>query len=194
MYVDTRLFCGQPKMRAGIVRMAFSAIYDMVGPDRYQVIAGGETAGIPFAAWIADRAHKSMAYIRKEPKGFGRGSQIEGLTEAELAMGRKFLLVEDLCTDGASKQNFIQAIRQSGNIVNDVLVVFSYGCFGAASVLAQDGVTLHAMCDAARLVEVALDLQEYYTEEERLAYPLPSLDVIAQVQAFINAPGAYVGT
>ena len=62
-------------------------------------MAGGETAGIPFAAWVADRLNLPMQYVRKKPKGFGRGAQIEG----QLIPGQRVLLVEDLATDGRAR-------------------------------------------------------------------------------------------
>ena len=62
------------------------------GFEQFDAVAGGETAGIPFAAWIAERLGLPMLYVRKKPKGFGRNAQIEGaLTE-----GARVLLVEDL--------------------------------------------------------------------------------------------------
>ena len=48
------------------------------GFEQFDVVAGGETAGIPYAAWIADRLGLPMQYVRKKPKGFGRNAQIEG--------------------------------------------------------------------------------------------------------------------
>ena len=68
-----------------------------VGYESIDVVAGGETAGIPFAAWIADRMLAPMAYVRKKPKGFGRNALIEG----DVPEGKRTLLVEDLTTDGA---------------------------------------------------------------------------------------------
>ncbi len=53
-------------------------IYRHVGYETIEAVAGGETAGIPFAAWIADRMPAPMAYVRKQPKGFGRNALIEG--------------------------------------------------------------------------------------------------------------------
>ena len=52
--------------------------------------------------------HLPMQYVRKKPKGFGRGSQIEG----QLLPGQRVLLVEDLATDGRSKVNFVNALRE----------------------------------------------------------------------------------
>ena len=94
-----------------------------------EAVAGGETAGIPFAAWIADRMAAPMAYVRKKPKGFGRNALIEG----DVPEGKRTLLVEDLTTDGQSKIRFANALRDAGAIVNHAFVVFFYGVFPARS-------------------------------------------------------------
>ena len=44
----------------------------------FDILAGGETAGIPYATFLADKLNKPMIYIRKKPKGFGINKQIEG--------------------------------------------------------------------------------------------------------------------
>ncbi len=164
IYIDVRLMIGVPVVRARLISMASSFIYREIGERNFNVIAGGETAGIPIATSLADEMHKPLCYIRKTPKGCGRNAQIEGLTDKQLDEGRKFLLVEDLCSDGGSKKNFIEAIRKSGNIVTNVFVVFSYGIFDAAELLGKDGITLHSMVDAAKLLEVAEDLETFPLE------------------------------
>ena len=129
-------------------------------------VAGGETAGIPFAAWMADRLMLPMQYVRKKPKGFGRNAQIEGHIEP----GDRVLLVEDMTTDGRSKVNFCNALRQAGTKVEHVLVFFFYDIFPEGRKILRDlGVTLHFLAtwwdvlavakasgrfDAARLAEV----------------------------------------
>ena len=107
-----------------------------VGYETIETVAGGETAGIPFAAWIADRMLAPMAYVRKQPKGFGRNALIEG----DVPVGKRTLLVEDLTTDGQSKIQFAKALRDAGAIVNHAFVVFFYGVFpGSFETLAQHG-------------------------------------------------------
>ena len=69
------------------------------GFEAFDNIAGGETAGIPFAALVAERMGLPMTYVRKKPKGYGRNARIEGV----MAEGERVLLVEDLTTDGGSK-------------------------------------------------------------------------------------------
>jgi len=81
-----------------------------------------------------------MQYIRKKPKGFGRNAQIEG----DLHDGGRALLVEDLATDGRSKVNFCNALREAGQRCDHAFVFFFYGIFPQTQALmAELGVTLH---------------------------------------------------
>ena len=110
VYNDSRWLISFPEVRSTLMTLMVSSITHDIGRDKIDAVAGGETAGIPFAAWVADRLNLPMQYIRKKPKGFGRGSQIEG----QLLPGQRVLLVEDLATDGRSKINFVNAIRDAG--------------------------------------------------------------------------------
>ena len=112
------------------------------GFERFDAVAGGETAGIPFAAWMADRLMLPMLYVRKAPKGFGRNAQIEG----HLADGARVLLVEDMTTDRRSKVTFCNALRAAGASVEHVFVVFFYDIFPhGKKVLSDLGITMHAL-------------------------------------------------
>lgn len=114
------------------------------------VIAGGETAGIPFAAFLADALDKPMIYVRKAVKGHGTASRIEGVLER----GSRVLLFEDLITDGLSKISFIKAIRDSAGVVEDAFVIFDR-LQGGAALLGQDGVRLTALTDLELVLGVA---------------------------------------
>lgn len=114
--------------------------------DSIDIVAGGETAGIPYAAFIAERLQTPMVYVRKKPKGYGRMAQIEG----EMREGRtpNIALVEDLQTDGGSKRVFIDALRDAGATVKHAFVIFHYGIFEASEKnMADMGITLHALCN-----------------------------------------------
>jgi orotate phosphoribosyltransferase len=142
VYVDCRKLISFPKERAKVTELAAARVRTTIGLEQIDVIAGGETAGIPFAAWLADRLDLPMVYVRKKPKGFGRGAQIEG----DWRSGARMLLVEDLATDGGSKVTFIEAIRKAEAVVSHTLVVFHYGIFKASTeTLAKLGVTLHGL-------------------------------------------------
>ena len=124
-YIDCRRIISFPQARRELTRLAADLIERDIGEGEIDVVAGGETAGIPFAAWIAAKKNLPMIYVRKEPKGFGRMAQIEG----ELAEDAWVLLVEDLATDGGSKVRFIEALRKAGANVAHTYVVFHYGIF-----------------------------------------------------------------
>jgi len=143
VYIDCRKLISFPKERQTVTALAKAEILEAIGADKVDAVAGGETAGIPYAAWIADALNLPMQYVRKKPKGFGRNAQIEG----ELLDGQKIILVEDLTSDGGSKTLFVKALRDAGATCEHCLVVFFYGAFpGAIETLAQDNIALHYLC------------------------------------------------
>ena len=103
VYVDCRRIISFPKERTEVVQLMTEMIArDLLTGCKLNCIAGGETAGIPFAAMVADRLGLPMSYVRKKPKGYGRNAQIEGVVRS----GDNVLLVEDMATDGGSKLRF----------------------------------------------------------------------------------------
>jgi orotate phosphoribosyltransferase len=140
VYIDCRKLISYPRVRATLMDFACGKLMRDAGFEAFDTVAGGETAGIPFAAWIAERLGLPMLYVRKKPKGFGRNALIEG----DMAEGARVLLVEDLTTDGGSKIRFAEAVRAAGGEVAHTLVVFYYGVFAQAeAVLAGHGLRLH---------------------------------------------------
>ena len=113
------------------------------------VVAGGETAGIPFAAYLAQSLARPMVYVRKRAKGYGIASRVEG----RISHGDRVLLVEDLITDGGSKLGFFDAIEEVGGEVRDVLVLFDRQQ-GGDRVLGSRGVRLHAVADRSTTLAV----------------------------------------
>ncbi len=176
VYVDCRRIISFPEARRRIMELGVELIERKIGRGAVDVVAGGETAGIPFAAWIAERLGKPMIYVRKKPKGFGRNAQIEGTFED----GARVLLVEDLATDGGSKLSFVEAIRTAGGEIGHTFVIFHYGIFpeGIAA-LAERGVALHALATWWDALGVA---------EER---DYLSAEGLAEVRAFLEDPEAW---
>lgn len=152
VYVDCRRLVSFPRARKRLMRMGAETIWRDVGAESFDYVAGGETAGIPFAAWMSDELELPMLYVRKKPKGFGRNSQVEG----EFPPGARVLLVEDLATDGGSKMVFVDALRKADAKVAHTWVIFHYGIFpeGIAKLKAE-GVTLHALTTWADVVAAA---------------------------------------
>ncbi len=152
VYVDCRKVISFPRARQKISELATQSVLREVGYESVDAVAGGETAGIPYAAWISDRLMLPMLYVRKKPKGFGRNAQIEG----DFKPGARVVLVEDLASDGASKVNFVNALREAGAEVTNAFVVFFYGVFpGAMKNLNDIGVELSYLCNWWDVLEVA---------------------------------------
>ena len=93
-YIDCRKLISFPRIRSTLMDFLTVKVMRDAGFEAFTNIAGGETAGIPFAAFVADRMALPMSYVRKKPKGYGRNARIEGaMTETD-----RVLLVEDLTT------------------------------------------------------------------------------------------------
>jgi orotate phosphoribosyltransferase len=176
VYIDCRKLIFYPRIRTQLVDFASGMLARDVGFEQFDVVAGGETAGIPYAAWIAERLGLPMQYVRKKPKGFGRNAQIEG----DVREGARTLLVEDLTTDGRSKINFCKALRAAGAVVEHVFVNFYYDIFPESKqVMSELGVRLHHLAtwwDVLKVVQ-----QGGYLGAAQ----------IAEVEKFLNAPAEW---
>ncbi|MBN9080837.1 MAG: orotate phosphoribosyltransferase [Rhizobiales bacterium 62-17] len=176
VYIDCRKIISYPRLRSALMDFAASTIVRDIGYESIDNIAGGETAGIPFAAWISDRLLLPMQYVRKKAKGFGRNAQIEG----EVVEGARTLLVEDLATDGRSKVNFCQALREAGAKVDHCFVLFYYDIFPKSRELMEElNVNLHYLTTWWDVLKVAKDSGHFEPK------------VLAEVESFLNAPAQW---
>src|SRR5262249_35833858 len=66
VYVDCRSRILSPPIRRQLVDCADASLARAAGFEQFDVVAGGETAGIPYAAWIAERFDLPMQYVRKK--------------------------------------------------------------------------------------------------------------------------------
>lgn len=173
VYIDCRKLISYPRIRSALMDFAVSTLYREVGFEQFDAAAGGETAGIPFAAWISDKMNLPMQYVRKKPKGYGKDAQIEG----DISAGQRVLLVEDLTTDGGSKLMFADAIRKAEAICEHILVIFYYDIFdNTHEMLAENGLKLHYLVTWWDVLKGARAQDNFDTR---------TLD---QVEAFLNNP------
>ena len=142
-YIDCRKLISHPRIRSTLMDFMVGTVMRDAGFEAFDNIAGGETAGIPFAALVAERMALPMSYVRKKPKGYGKNSRIEG----DMSEGQRVLLVEDLTTDGGSKLSFVDAIRETGASCGHTAVIFYYDIFPETEkTLSDHGVKLHHLC------------------------------------------------
>ena len=134
IYCDNRRLLGVPEVRDQIV----ASLVVRSAALAPTLVAGAATAGVPWAAMVADRLKLPMAYVRPTPKNHGMGRQVEG----PLAKGHRVVLVEDLISTGMSSLRCAEALRAEGAEVPAVLALFSYGLPQAEAAFAAAGVDL----------------------------------------------------
>ncbi len=160
VYVDCRKIISFIDEREFIMNEALN--YFKKNKIKFDLVAGGETAGIPYAAIISEKIKKPMVYIRKKQKGFGQNQQIEGHFKEK----EKAILIEDLATDGGSKVVFVEAMRKAGLIVNDIFVIFYYDIFNLEnSVLSKLNVNIHSLCTWKDILSV-IEKKNIYKEND----------------------------
>ena len=174
VYVDCRRLISFPAERRILMDFAAEAIRAQGGdPD---IIAGGETAGIPYAAFIADRLQKPMIYVRKKPKGVGRNAQIEGHMEGNAP---RVLITEDIQNYGVSVNVFVDALRTAGAVVDTVFVLFTYGHESSKKAMAEKDIKVIALCDWNAVIGLA-------REEKRFDAAL-----LDSIESFLRDPVAW---
>ena len=149
VYVDCRKIISFVEERTFIMDAAVNYIKE--NKLEFDLVAGGETAGIPYSAFISEKIKKPMIYIRKQPKGFGKNQQIEGsFKENQIS-----ILIEDLATDGGSKVIFVEAMRKAGLEIKDIFVIFYYDIFNFEnSALSKLNVKIHSLCTWKDIISV----------------------------------------
>lgn len=172
-YIDCRKLISYPRIRSTLMDFLTVTVMRNAGFEAFDNIAGGETAGIPFAALVAERMALPMTYVRKKPKGYGRNARIEGA----MSEGERVLLVEDLTTDGGSKLSFVDAIRETGATCGHTAVIFYYGIFPETiQTLADHGVELHHLCTWWDVLAEARESGAFDDE------------TLSEVETFLRAP------
>ncbi len=149
VYVDCRLLVGEPSHRKAVTDLAAKRAGAIFAESPFDAIVGAETAGIPFACWLAERMNLKFRYVRKRPLGIGRHAQIEGGSVEGLSV----LMVDDLTTDGSSKLAFARGLRAANAAVKHVLTIFYHNAFpGAEARLQQAGLQLHSLATWADIL------------------------------------------
>lgn len=165
VYIDCRRILSFPAEREYIVTHLARTAETEIGLDKIDVVAGGETAGIPYASFVSHLIKKPMIYIRKQPKGYGGTKQIEGILDP----GKRVMLVEDLITDGLSKLRFNIGIRAAGAKMTHCLCVFDYASdrlkqHEGKENLAKNGIELHVLANWDDVLDTGLS-KSYFTAD-----------------------------
>ncbi|MEK5060311.1 orotate phosphoribosyltransferase [Paenibacillus shunpengii] len=150
IYCDNRLTMSYPEIR-DLIAESFAAVIREQYPET-EVIAGTATAGIPHAAFVAQKLGLPMIYIRDKAKGHGKENLIEGLVRE----GQKVIVIEDLISTGGSSLKAAKAVQEAGADALAVLAIFSYQLDRAAKAFEEAGIPLQSLSNYTALTEVAL--------------------------------------
>lgn len=125
IFIDIKQLVSRPAAREALVGLVLEQIAESLSARPFDFVAGCELAGIPFAAIIADRLRLPLIVVRKQSKGFGRLAQFEGAFE----VSARALLIDDVSTDGLTKETFRVALERAEAQVAETFVLLDYDVF-----------------------------------------------------------------
>ena len=103
--------------RPHVLRLCAKAMAEQIGAcDR---IAGVELGAVPLAVAVSLETGLPYIMVRKEPKQHGTQRLLEG----EVEPADEVTLLEDVTTTAGSAARAVEAIRESGAVVDKVVVV-----------------------------------------------------------------------
>ena len=154
LYVDCRVTALDNKGAHWIGQAGWDLVLGKIEAEGLEVNAiGGMTMGadpISLVVGMASSEHEKalqMFTVRKEPKGHGRGKQIEG----NFKEGDRVVVVDDVITTGGSTLKAIEAIRAAGGEVVFCLVLVDREEGGRPAIEA-DGVPVVSIFTRSELI------------------------------------------
>lgn len=150
IYCDNRLTISYPEVRELIADGLAQLIQEKYGD--VDVIAGAATAGIPHAAWVAQKLNKPMIYVRSSAKKHGKGSMVEGV----LKEGQTVVVIDDLFSTGGSALKVVDGVREAGGKVIGAAGIFSYEFKSAVDNFAAKDCPFYTLSTYSALLPVAV--------------------------------------
>ena len=114
----------------------------------FDCIAGIPYTALPIATAFSLKSGIPMIYARKEKKAYGTGQQIEGIWEK----GNRVLIIDDLITSGASKEETFGVFEAEGLITDDIVVLIDREQ-GGKETIEKTGHRLHSMISVFEILD-----------------------------------------
>ena len=162
IYCDNRRLLAYPQIREAITKQFVDHL--LTSPGCIDIVAGTATAGIAWAAWLAEKLHKPMVYVRQQPKKHGRGNQIEG----DFERGASVLLVEDLISTGSSALQAASALRQENLEITEIVSIMNYGLDSAASNFKNNKLNVFSLVNLSDVLQYAEEHKQLSSHDHAL--------------------------
>lgn len=143
IYIDLRRLVSHP----GLLSRVAAAYLPILKGLSFDRLAAVPYAAIPIATAISLMGNYPLIYPRKEAKGYGTRSEIEG----EFQPGERVVVIDDLATTGTSKFEVIEKLTTAGLQVRDIVVLVDRQS-GASQALSQQGYRMHAVFNLTQLL------------------------------------------
>ncbi|HKW72280.1 MAG TPA: orotate phosphoribosyltransferase [Candidatus Dormibacteraeota bacterium] len=117
-YFDKFLFETDPTL----LKRLGSHLAELV-PEDTQRLAAPELGAVLLGGAVSMELDLPLLLVRKEPKGYGTGKQIEGRFEP----GERITVIEDVVTTGGDSLRSVQVLRDAGLEVIHLVVVLDRG-------------------------------------------------------------------
>lgn len=150
IYCDCRELISVPEARTIIIESFIEEIKKSIPDQSLIYIAGTATAGIPWAAFVAEEMNQPMLYVRSKPKGHGAGKMVEGRAQDDQVM----IVVEDAFSTAGSSIKSVEALRNEYNAhIDHVFGIFSWDTPAAVENATKGKVRLHPLTNFSEIVD-----------------------------------------
>ena len=149
VYIDNRKFPFYPEEWRDVIEGFANVIKK--NNINFDIIAGVEAAGIPHSSGLGFFLKIPSVFVRKQIKDHGTKKMVEGGDVS----GKRVLLIEDVVSAGHSSLEAIATLRAEGAIVDDCLVILSYGFQAAKEGFEKANVNLHTLTSFPVILEEA---------------------------------------
>ena len=117
-YFDKFLFETDPELLRRLARHLAALV-----PRDTQRLAAPELGAVLLGGAVSMETGLPLVLVRKEPKGYGTGNQLEGRFKA----GERVTVIEDVVTTGGDSLRSIEALTKAGLDVIHLVVVLDRG-------------------------------------------------------------------
>jgi orotate phosphoribosyltransferase len=151
IYCDLRVLIDSPEQRSRIVDLLCESISRECDVSEVDVVAGVATSGVPWAAWVAERLDKRMAYVRESRKEHGKGQKVEGRVSARDVA----IVIEDHISTGGSAIEAAKTLKEDLRAkVDHCFSIFTYDLPQAKQAFRENSVEPFSLCTVETLLQL----------------------------------------